>query len=265
MLWSSGYQADVTGTNMPATPATSSTITPAPRGTPRRSAAPGLAIIESAVIVAKRPEVIKRACGTAIGATASAILRSGASDQPASPVKAAKRPVRSAIECVCLFVYMRPMSGTIAARPGISGETAPSGVAMAKIELPAAMPMPAASVPYTLRMCATTPLLKLSHCVPVCCCLRLSWSSVYVGKTDDCCGLPWNHPPCCCCCCCCCCWLYGVSASFSSTSTRFFTFVNREGPLAKQRRAPACEPAVQLLILAPMRAHVAAADRGIAE
>eukprot|EP00965_Chrysotila_dentata_P101194 3341759-Pleurochrysis_carterae.AAC.1 len=32
---------------------------------------------------------------------------------PASPVKAAKRPVRSAIECVCLFVYMRPCeSGT---------------------------------------------------------------------------------------------------------------------------------------------------------
>ena len=47
----------------------------------------------------------------------SAILSMGAMDMPERPVNAAKSPARIVCECVCFEVYMRPMSGTIAARP----------------------------------------------------------------------------------------------------------------------------------------------------
>ena len=45
----------------------------------------------------------------------------------------------------------------------MSGWTPMRGVAMVNMEAPAAMPMPTASVPYTLRMCSTTPKPSASH------------------------------------------------------------------------------------------------------
>lgn len=56
------YQAEVTGTNMPATPHASSMRTPAPSGTPSLSIEPGFAKRERAVMVPKRPVVIANAC-----------------------------------------------------------------------------------------------------------------------------------------------------------------------------------------------------------
>ena len=104
MLWRSGYHADVTGTNIAPMPVAISTIIPPASGTPHLSVAPGLANIDSAVIVPKRPVVMSSACGTTAGLTASANLSSGASATPERPVNAAKRPTRIISECVCLFV-----------------------------------------------------------------------------------------------------------------------------------------------------------------
>ena len=50
-MCSSGYHAEVTGTNIEARPAPISTSMPPASGTPHLSVAPGLASSESAVIV----------------------------------------------------------------------------------------------------------------------------------------------------------------------------------------------------------------------
>mmetsp|Transcript_29157 Transcript_29157/g.49848 ORF Transcript_29157/g.49848 Transcript_29157/m.49848 type:complete len:217 (-) Transcript_29157:137-787(-) len=209
-------------------PVTISTIRPPPSGTPQRSVAPGLAIRERAVIVPKRPVVMSSACGTRAGETARANLSIGAIATPDRPVNAAKRPERSAAEWVCFDVYMMPISGTMAARPGISGCMPTRGVAIVKSDAPAAMPTPIASVPYTLRMCSTAPAESASNCEPVC----SSRSRTYEGKAEL------GAAACCCCeptsacrpkpksedCCC------AGSGSFSSTSTRrFFVFPKRDG------------------------------------
>ena len=65
------HHALVTGTNMPPIPQTISMMAPPANGTPSFSIEPGLAIRDNAVIVPKRPVVMRRACGTMAGATLS--------------------------------------------------------------------------------------------------------------------------------------------------------------------------------------------------
>ena len=65
------HHALVTGTNMPPIPQTISMMAPPANGTPSFNIEPGLAIRDNAVIVPKRPVVMRRACGTMAGATLS--------------------------------------------------------------------------------------------------------------------------------------------------------------------------------------------------